>query len=138
MSREVGQEPVVVVNRAEYRNDDLKEYLKREKLEVVGEIPDDRKIAEVCSKGDIVMEKLPQYKDLFEEIAKKILRESKKKRAVKKIKKKKTNKVESEIEKAVQSGIPAAEGLKELVVISGKGGWAKPHSFLLSPLWLGE
>jgi MinD superfamily P-loop ATPase len=40
MSREVGQEPVVIVNRAEYRNDSLKEYLSSEKLEIVGEIPD--------------------------------------------------------------------------------------------------
>jgi MinD superfamily P-loop ATPase len=125
MSREIGQEPVIVVNRAEYRNDNLKKYLKREKLEVIGEIPDDRKIAEVYSRGDMVVEKLPQYKGLFEEIAKKILRESEKKRAVKKIKKKKTNKVESKIEKARQPGIPPAEGLKELVVISGKGGTGK-------------
>jgi MinD superfamily P-loop ATPase len=125
MSREIGQEPVVVVNRAEYRNDNLKKYLRGEKLEVIGEIPDDRKIAEIYSRGDMVVEKLPHYKNLFEEIAKKILRESEKKRAVKIIKKKKTNRAKSKIEEAVQSGVPAAGRLKELVVISGKGGTGK-------------
>jgi MinD superfamily P-loop ATPase len=125
MSREIGQEPVVVVNRSEYRNNDLKEYLRREKLEVVGEIPDDRKIAEVYSRGDMVVEKLPHYKRLFEDVTKRILQESKEKRAVKKIKTKKTHETKPKIEKARQDATPAAKKPKELVVISGKGGTGK-------------
>jgi MinD superfamily P-loop ATPase len=125
MSREVGQEPVVVVNRSEYRNDDLKEYLKREELEVVGEIPDDRKIAEVYSRGDMVVEKLPQYKKVFEEVTNRILQKSEEKRAVRKIQRKKTIEAKPKIEKAKQNGTPAAKKPKELVVISGKGGTGK-------------
>jgi MinD superfamily P-loop ATPase len=125
MSREVGQEPVIVVNRAEYRNDDLKEYLRSEKLEVVGEIPDDRKIAEVYSRGDIVVEKLPQYKELFEEITNRIMKASGEKKVVRKTKKKKIHKVKKKIEKAKQAGSAAARKPKELVVISGKGGTGK-------------
>jgi MinD superfamily P-loop ATPase len=125
MSREVGQEPVVVVNRSEYRNDDLKEYLRREKLEVVGEIPDDRKIAEVYSRGDMVVEKLTQYKKLFEEVTEKILQESEEKRAVRKVKKEKTNEGQPKIEQVEQRGAFAAKKPKELVVISGKGGTGK-------------
>lgn len=125
MSREVGQEPVIVVNRAEYRNDDLKEYLRGEKLEVVGEIPDDRKIAEVYSRGDIVVEKLPQYKELFEEITNRIMKASGDEKIVRKTKKKKIHKVKKKIEKANQAGSAAARKPKELVVISGKGGTGK-------------
>ena len=125
MSREVGQEPVIIVNRAEYRNDDLKEYLRSEKLEVVGEIPDDRKVAEVYSRGDIVVEKLPQYKELFEKIVYRIIKASKEKKVVRKTKKKKIHRVKKKIEKAKQYGTAATKKPKELVVISGKGGTGK-------------
>jgi len=68
MSRDIGQEPVIVVNRAEYYDDELKNYCCDEKLEIIGEIPDDRQIAETYSVGDIVVEKLPRYRELFEKI----------------------------------------------------------------------
>jgi MinD superfamily P-loop ATPase len=125
MSREVGQEPVIIVNRAEYRNVDLKEYLRSEQLEVMGEIPDDRKVAEVYSRGDIVVNKLPQYKELFENIVYKIMEASKKKRIVRKKKKKEIDKGEEKIGKAKPDEAPAAKKPKELVVISGKGGTGK-------------
>ena len=125
MSREVGQEPVVIVNRAEYGNNNLKEYLSSEKLEIVGEIPDDRKIAEVYSRGDIVVDKLPQYKELFEKIAHKIMEASKEKRFVRKKKREEIDKVKKKIEKPKQYETPATKKPKELVVISGKGGTGK-------------
>jgi len=125
MSREVGQEPVIIVNRAEYRNADLKEYLRSEQLEVMGEIPDDRKVAEIYSRGDIVVNKLPQYKELFENIVDKIMEASKEKRIVRKKKRKEIDKGEEKIGKAKPDGAPAAKKPKELVVISGKGGTGK-------------
>jgi len=45
MCRELEQEPVVLVNRAEYMDDSLKEYCMDAELEIIGEIPDDRRIA---------------------------------------------------------------------------------------------
>lgn len=125
MSREVGQEPVVIVNRAEYRNDSLKEYLSSEKLEIVGEIPDDRKIAEIYSRGDIVVEKLSQYRKLFENITSKLMKTAQEKRPVKKTKGKEAHKRKEKPEKAKQSDAPAAKKPKELVIISGKGGTGK-------------
>jgi MinD superfamily P-loop ATPase len=125
MSREVGQEPVILVNRAEYRNNDLKEYLRSEKLEMVGEIPDDRKIAEIYSRGELVVEKLPVYKELFEKIVYRIMKASENKKVVRKTKKKKLHKGGKQIEKAKQVGIVATKKPKELVVISGKGGTGK-------------
>lgn len=125
MSREVGQEPVIIVNRAEYRNVDLKEYLQSEQLEVMGEIPDDRKVAEIYSRGDIVVNKLPQYKELFENIVYKIMEASKEKRIVRKKKRKEIDIGEEKIGKAKPDGAPATKKPKELVVISGKGGTGK-------------
>ena len=89
MSREVGQEPVIVINRAEYRNNDLKEYLQNEQLEILGEIPDDRKVAEIYSRGDLVVDKLPQYKELFEKLVYQMMKASKEKKLSEKQKRKK-------------------------------------------------
>ncbi len=78
MCRKIGQEPMVLVNRAEYLDDELKKYCARARLEIIGEIPDDRKIAEVYSVGDIVIDKLPQYAQLFKDLTKRILECTKK------------------------------------------------------------
>jgi len=128
MARDIGQEPVIVVNRAEYYNDELKDYCRKEELEIIGEIPDDRKIAEIYSVGDIVVEKIPKYAELFEEIAWKIIELAGEKRPVKKIKKieELPIKGKKKLEKAEQYRTPLGEGKpKELVVISGKGGTGK-------------
>ena len=128
MARDIGQEPVIVVNRAEYYNDELKSYCREEELEIIGEIPDDRKIAETYSVGDIVVEKIPKYRELFEEIALKILELAGEKRSVKKIKEVKDLPIKGEkkLEKAEQYRTPMGAGKpKELVVISGKGGTGK-------------
>ncbi len=125
MSREIGKEPVVVVNRAEYKNDALKKYLKKEQIDIVGEIPDDRSIAETYSKGDLVVEKLAQYKKPFEEMAGKIIKKSRQKRVVKKKKGKGTEDIKQKIDKEKQDHTPAGRKPKELVVISGKGGTGK-------------
>jgi len=124
MCRKIGQEPVVLVNRAEYRDNSLQEYCREAELTVLGEIPDDREIAEVYSSGDLVVEKLPRYRNLFEEITVRIEREAAGERKVKTLR---------EIDR---SGDPApslprlanstnVRRPRELVVISGKGGTGK-------------
>jgi len=128
MARDIGQEPVIVVNRAEYLDDELKDYCREEELEVIGEIPDDRRIAEVYSVGDIVVEKLPEYRELFEKIAVKMTELAREKRAVRKSGKARDLSAEAgkKAEKSEQYGIlPGAVKPRELVVISGKGGTGK-------------
>ncbi|MCK4851569.1 MAG: P-loop NTPase [Candidatus Omnitrophica bacterium] len=128
MSRGIGQEPVVVVNRAEYYNNKLKDYCREEKLEIIGEIPDDRHIAETYSTGDIVVEKLPQYREVFEKIASRMIELAGKKRPVNRGEKAKdlSVKVAKTPEKAGQYATPGtAKKPKELVIISGKGGTGK-------------
>ncbi|MFH1904339.1 MAG: P-loop NTPase [bacterium] len=129
MCRKINQEPVILVNRAEYMDDNLKKYCKEQQLEIIGEIPDDRKIAEVYSVGDIVVEKLPQYKKLFEDIAERIEKLAQKKRVVKEIyssmEKEEEETDDKKIEKAKPASFSAANKPKELVIISGKGGTGK-------------
>jgi len=125
MCRKIGQEPVVIVNRAEYLNDELKQYCNQANLEIIGEIPDDRKIAEVYSVGDIVVDKLPRYKKLFEKLAGKIETLSKQERKTLKPKKEEILKLEGKIEKGVRVTSVPGRKAKELVIISGKGGTGK-------------
>jgi MinD superfamily P-loop ATPase len=128
MARDIGQEPVIVVNRAEYYNNELKDYCEKEELEIIGEIPDDRRIAETYSVGGIVAGKIPGYSDIFKKIAFKMIELAGEKKPVKK------NNAErgisdgrhKEAERAGKYVMPeGAIKPKELVVISGKGGTGK-------------
>jgi len=56
----------VAINRSDIGNEDVKEYCKREKIEIVLEIPNDRRIAEAYSRGEMVIHALPEYQKTFE------------------------------------------------------------------------
>ena len=62
----------VVINRSDIGDDRLEIYCKDENIPVLLRIPDDRKIAETYSKGEIVVEALPQYKEGFKNLFEKI------------------------------------------------------------------
>ncbi len=122
MCREIGQEPAVVVNRAEYMNNDLKEYCRKAQIDILGEIPDDRKIAEAYSTGDIAIDTLPQYQALFRSITDKIITRARQKHPVKQISSHEP--IIKEI--PITETMPAPAGKpRELVIISGKGGTGK-------------
>jgi MinD superfamily P-loop ATPase len=124
MSQEVGKQPVILVNRAEYKNNALKDYCKRQQLEIIGEIPDDRNIAEIYSRGDLVAEKIPKYKELFENIAESMLKRAKEKRPVKKASRLE-EKIDQKAIKAPKQPQQHKTDYRELVIISGKGGTGK-------------
>ncbi len=126
MCRSIGIEPVVIVNRAEYRDDSLKKYCDEEDLEIIGEIPDDRTIAETYSNGDIIVDKFEEYKRLFRDLSKDILKESKKDRNIEPIDLQQYD--DQEIRSAGLKQDASSDGSsdrKELVIISGKGGTGK-------------
>ncbi len=127
MSRELNKEPVVIVNRAEYLNNDLKDYCRKEKLEIIGEIPDERKIAECYSVGDLVVDKIPEYEKVFNRIAQKMIERAKSKIKVKRKIKKPVISINNKqnLEKGLINTEPGVAKSKELVVISGKGGTGK-------------
>ncbi|MBT3177767.1 MAG: P-loop NTPase [Desulfobacula sp.] len=55
----------IVINRAGLGNNDVKEYAKKEGIPILMEIPFDKKIAQVYSRGELIVEKIPEYKDKF-------------------------------------------------------------------------
>ena len=50
----------------------VKKYCDDEKIEIIGTIPFDRKIAEAYSKGEIIADALPEYRENFETILKRV------------------------------------------------------------------
>ncbi len=125
MARAVGQEPAIVVNRAEYKDMELKEYCLKEKLEVIGEIPDERRIAESYSRGELAVDKFPEIKILFETLANRVLVLAKEEKKTPRLVKKEKSSSKKVPEKAKKYGASGAKKPKELVVISGKGGTGK-------------
>ena len=66
MVRELNIAFAVAINRSDVGNEDVKKYCKKEKIEIVLEIPDDRGIAETYSRGEMVIHALPEYQKTFE------------------------------------------------------------------------
>ena len=66
MVKELNIPFAVAINRSDVGNDDVKEYCEREEIEIVLEIPDDRRIAEAYSRGKMVIGELPEYRKTFE------------------------------------------------------------------------
>jgi MinD superfamily P-loop ATPase len=66
MVRELNIPFAVVINRSDVGNRDVKKYCEREEIEIVLEIPDDRRIAEAYSRGEMVIRELPDYRKTFE------------------------------------------------------------------------
>ncbi|MGM0414856.1 MAG: 4Fe-4S binding protein [Bacillota bacterium] len=95
MTRKLGLEPVVIINKATLPDKELMEYCSQEDLKIVGKIPERRELAEIYSGGELAVNLNPEYKEIFIEIAQNIIDY--------------LNPVET----------------KELVVISGKGGTGK-------------
>ncbi len=67
--RELKKEFVVVVNRYGIGDDSVEKYCKAEGITIIGKIPNDRKVAEVYAKGDLLYPALPSVKKVIEKIA---------------------------------------------------------------------
>ena len=66
MARELGLPHGVVINRCDVGDDGVKEYCGEQGVRVLGEIPDDRRIAEAYSRGELAVDALPEYEAQFE------------------------------------------------------------------------
>jgi len=62
----------VVVNRADSGDDRVREYCAAEDLEILLEIPDDRRVAETYARGFTTVEKIPELRPLFASLARRI------------------------------------------------------------------
>ena len=65
MTRRLGLPFGVVVNRAGIGNDGVHTYCREENVPILAEIPDDRRIAEAYSRGELACETLPDYSPVF-------------------------------------------------------------------------
>jgi MinD superfamily P-loop ATPase len=68
VARQLGIRFGVVVNRADGRDDRVPAYCRWERIPVLAEIPEDRRIAEACSRGALAADALPEYRPLFENL----------------------------------------------------------------------
>ncbi len=55
----------LVINRSDMGDDRVLDYAKKESIPVLMEIPFDRKIAEAYSRGDMIVEAMPEWKEKF-------------------------------------------------------------------------
>jgi MinD superfamily P-loop ATPase len=63
----------VVVNRFGIGNDDVFDYCQEKNIPVLAKIPNDRRIAELYSRGELIYEKIPEFKAQLENIKSYIL-----------------------------------------------------------------
>ncbi len=62
----------LVINRAGMGNDDVKKYAEKENIPILMEIPFDRKIAETYSKGNLIVQAMPEWREKFLDLYNKI------------------------------------------------------------------
>jgi MinD superfamily P-loop ATPase len=55
----------LVINRADMGDDQVRQFARREDLPVLLEIPFDRRIAEIYSRGSMIVEEMPEWKEKF-------------------------------------------------------------------------
>ena len=126
MARSLNKEPAIIINRASYDSVELKAYCREQKLEIIGEIPNDREIAHFYSQGELIIDKIPEYKVLFKKLSIRIIEDAKIKREVKKPADKEYFYQNRQIiKKSLKSDTIEGKKPKELVIISGKGGTGK-------------
>lgn len=75
LAKELGLPCGVVVNRAGEDLVGLNGYCRSENLPVLLSLPDDRQIAEITSRGDLLAHVLPEYGLMFAELAEKLKQE---------------------------------------------------------------
>lgn len=75
MVRVLGLRFGVVINRVGIGDDRVHDYCFEQGIRIFGEIPDDRKVAELSSKGALIVDHLPEYRALFQRLAEEVLLE---------------------------------------------------------------
>ncbi len=78
MIRELNLPFGVLINRMGSGDDRVHEFCRKENVSILMEIPDDRQIAENYSRGILIVDALPRYRTLFENLSEKITNFTKK------------------------------------------------------------
>jgi MinD superfamily P-loop ATPase len=64
----------VVINREGTGNDDVERYCEKEHIPVIAQIPNQRKIAELYSRGELIYSRVPEFKEQLQRIEKYIMK----------------------------------------------------------------
>ncbi len=67
----------VVINRAGIGDERVNTFCKAQGIPILQEIPDDRMIAQAYSRGELIVDALPQYRTVFKELMDKIMNHKK-------------------------------------------------------------
>lgn len=73
MVRELGMPFGVVVNRVGSGDDRVHVFCSQEGIPILLEIPEDRRIAEAYSRGNLIVDALPEYRGLFQSLVEKTM-----------------------------------------------------------------
>ncbi len=73
MVQELAIPCAVVINRVGVGDDRVHLFCAQKRIPVILEIPDDRRIAEAYSRGELLVDALPEYRGLFEGLLQKIV-----------------------------------------------------------------
>jgi len=65
MVRALDLEFGLVINRCDVGDDEVRRYCERERIPLLLEIPDDRRIAEAYSHGEMAVNAIPEYREIF-------------------------------------------------------------------------
>ncbi len=73
--RELNKPFGVVVNRFGIGNDEVFEYCENETIQILAKIPNSREIAELYSRGELIYDKIPEFKSELMNLWNKIKKE---------------------------------------------------------------
>ena len=73
MVRTLGMPFGVVVNRSGSGNEAVQRFCGQENIPLLCEIPDDRRVAEAYSRGELIVDALPEYRKIFSKLLKSIV-----------------------------------------------------------------
>ncbi len=66
----------LVINRSDLGNNQVRQYVQQENIPVLMEIPFDRRIAESYSRGELIIEAMPEWKEKFTSLYRRIEEET--------------------------------------------------------------
>jgi MinD superfamily P-loop ATPase len=73
MGRALSRRLGVVINRSDIGDDCVEAFCQQEQIPILGRIPDNRRVAEAYSRGDLVCEAVPEWGRLFTAILKTVI-----------------------------------------------------------------
>ena len=71
--RQLGKEFAIIINRYGIGNDGVIEYCQKEKINILAKLPNDRKIAELYSRGELIYPHIPEFASELNKVADHIL-----------------------------------------------------------------